>query len=166
MQFRRTTCFPLQEEFKYVYSFLNVIPHIKEWSKLIWSLTIPPSNSTLIWRIFHHWMPIDDNFARIGCHFSIMCNLCKSTIKSDHHLIIECPFLLSYGIGFKPPYIMQWISLGSPIQTHDFYKYLNPEIKKEIQFIMHNMIYKTSYHPCVNLLYHHNNPKNLWQLYM
>ncbi|XP_058745383.1 uncharacterized protein LOC131618104 [Vicia villosa] len=45
------------------YSFISKSYQHHLWSKFIWNPAIPPSNSTLMWRIIHRKMPTDENLA-------------------------------------------------------------------------------------------------------
>lgn len=80
---------------KHAYSFVNMVPIIKEWSKIILNPVIPRLNSTLIWIILNHKMPTDDTLARKGCQFPSTCSLCKRPFETKHHIFLDCTFSLN-----------------------------------------------------------------------
>lgn len=62
---------------KDAYFFMTNTHPNKECAKLIQNPFIPPSISTIIWRIIYYKMPRYVNLAIKGCHVPSMCSLCK-----------------------------------------------------------------------------------------
>lgn len=62
--------------FKDAFLFLNPVRNLAPGFSQIWSKAIPPSRSFLVWRLFHHKMPTDENIRRRGYTLASMCSLC------------------------------------------------------------------------------------------
>ncbi|GAU51712.1 hypothetical protein TSUD_415190, partial [Trifolium subterraneum] len=62
------------------------------WAKLIWSPSIPPSKSLLVWRLFHKKVPTDENLCARGCYVVSQCNLCGKAVETSQHLFWDCAF--------------------------------------------------------------------------
>ena len=60
------------------------------WGKFIWSSSIMPSKTLVLWKFFHGRLPIDQHIQNKGLHICSMCTLCKKHEKSIQHLFFEC----------------------------------------------------------------------------
>ena len=56
------------------------------WGKCIWSSSIPPSKTLVLWKFFHGWLPIDQHIQNKGLHICFMCTLCEKHDESILHL--------------------------------------------------------------------------------
>ena len=56
------------------------------WGKFIWSSSIPPSKTLILWKIFHGRLPTDQHIHNKGLHICSMCTLCEKREKSIQHL--------------------------------------------------------------------------------
>lgn len=81
--------------FKDAYRFQISQPQHLHWAKIIWHISIPPSKSLLIWRLFREKLPTDENLIKRGLYFPSVCNLCGAAQESTTHLFLECPFAVS-----------------------------------------------------------------------
>lgn len=72
--------------------FLKPVSNLAPSFKQIWSKAIPPSRSFLVWRIFHHKMPTDNNLKRRGSIIVSMCSLCCQAEESSSHLFMSCKY--------------------------------------------------------------------------
>jgi ribonuclease HI len=80
---------------KDAYSFFSISgPHIN-WARSIWNIAIPPSKSFMVWRLFHHKMPTDENLSSRGMQLPSMCCLCNKNTETSTHLFLQCPFSLA-----------------------------------------------------------------------
>jgi len=77
---------------KHAFSFLHLRAPLLPWTELIWSSTIPPSNSCIYWRLHLGKMPTDKNLRRRGCIVVSICNLCLKTDESSEHFFLRCQF--------------------------------------------------------------------------
>lgn len=66
-------------------------PHTP-WCKLIWSSSVPPSKSFLLWRILHNKCPTDDQLWMRGCLVVSVCSICGKAYESTMHLFFGCSF--------------------------------------------------------------------------
>ncbi|XP_019422999.1 PREDICTED: uncharacterized protein LOC109332473 [Lupinus angustifolius] len=64
----------------------------RQWCKLIWSSSIPPSKSFTLWRLLNNKMPSDENLQARGCILASKCNLCHVQVESSQHLFLSCSF--------------------------------------------------------------------------
>lgn len=77
---------------KDAYKFLNPCGIPCNWGKLIWSKSIPPSKSFLLWRLLHNKIPTDDQLWARGCHIVSMCCLCGRSYETTHHVFFSCDY--------------------------------------------------------------------------
>jgi hypothetical protein len=61
---------------KKAYEFLFTNYQKLPWTKWLWRISIPPSNSFVVWRCFHNKMPTDENLIKRGCVVVSVCVLC------------------------------------------------------------------------------------------
>lgn len=95
---------------KDAYNFLFPVTSAQYWCKLIWSTSIPPSKSFLIWRLIHNKVPTEDKLWSRGCHVVSICSLCCQDYETSDHLFFGCSFALRF---------WHWLSyvLNMPIDT-------------------------------------------------
>jgi len=60
------------------------------WGKFIWSSSIPPSKTPVLWKVFHGWLPTDQHIQHKGLHICSMCTLCEKHEESIQHLFFKC----------------------------------------------------------------------------
>lgn len=85
--------------FKEAYLHYRPCGQAVSWAKLIWSSTIPPSKSFLVWRILQDRLPTDDKLRSRGCFIVSMCCLCSNNFETTQHLFCDYPLLRRSGIG-------------------------------------------------------------------
>lgn len=78
---------------KEAYFFLYFVRLPTSWGQFIWHNHIPPSRSFMIWRLFHHKMPTDDNLKQRGLLIVSRCNLCGRSEESSLDLFLQCSFV-------------------------------------------------------------------------
>lgn len=78
--------------FKEAYLFLNLFLRTCSWGKSIWSISIPPSRSFLLWRLIYKKLSTDDNLQLRGCTIVSMCSQCSRSAKFVTHLFLESPY--------------------------------------------------------------------------
>ena len=64
------------------------------WGKFIWSSSISPSKTIVLWKVFHGRLPMDQHIQNKGLHICSMCTLCEKHEKSIQHLFFECSNVL------------------------------------------------------------------------
>jgi len=60
------------------------------WGRFIWSLSISPSKTLVLWKFFHGRLPIYQHIQNKGLHICSMFTLCEKHEKSIQHLFFEC----------------------------------------------------------------------------
>jgi ribonuclease HI len=89
------------------------------WQKL-WKLKIPPKHITLLWRILHNALPVQDNLRRRGINCYPLCARCNSKIEDQNHVFCECDWAkrvwfgspLTIRINENNPGLSKWIEDG------------------------------------------------------
>ena len=56
------------------------------WGKFIWSSSIPPSKTLVLWKNFHGRLPTNLHIQNKGLHICSMCRLCEKHEESIQHL--------------------------------------------------------------------------------
>lgn len=92
--------------FKEAYNHLKPIVHPIHWGKSIWSSSIPPSRSFVVWRLLHKEFPTDEQLHCRGCTLVSICSLCGRATESFDHLFFHCSFASRL-----------WTWLGDILQT-------------------------------------------------
>jgi len=64
------------------------------WGKFIWSLSILPSKTLVLWKVFHRRIPTNQHIHNKGLHICSMCTLCEKHGESIQHLFFECSNVL------------------------------------------------------------------------
>lgn len=85
--------------FKDAFLYLNPAGNTVSYGKKLWSTSIPPSRSFLVWRLIHNKVPTDDKLIAKGCTVVSVCSLCY---KAFEILIISScsvSMQLLFGIG-------------------------------------------------------------------
>ena len=60
------------------------------WGKFIWSSSIPPSKTLVLWKNFHGRLRTDQHIQNKGLHICSMCSLCEKQEEYIQHLFFEC----------------------------------------------------------------------------
>jgi hypothetical protein len=68
------------------------------WQKL-WKLKIPPKHSTLLWRILHNALPVQDNLRKRGINCYPLCTRCNAKIEDQNHVFCECEWAKKVWFG-------------------------------------------------------------------
>jgi len=50
--------------------------------KFIWSSSIPPSKTLVLWKVFHGWLPRNWHIQNKGLYIFSMCTLCEKNEES------------------------------------------------------------------------------------
>lgn len=74
---------------KKAYCFLKPSGAACYWGKLIWSSSIPPSKSFLLWRLLHNTVPTDDQLWARGCSMVSICSLCGISYETADHVFFS-----------------------------------------------------------------------------
>lgn len=82
--------------FKVASLHLKPLQNAVDWSKLIWSPSIPPSRSFVAWRLIHNRMPTNENLNARGCVSISVCSLCYKHDESSDHLFLTCEFARAF----------------------------------------------------------------------
>ena len=69
-----------------VVSLLNQLGLFSSWGKFIWSSSIPPSKTLVLWKKFHGRLPTDQHIQNKGLHICFMCKLCEKHEEFIQHL--------------------------------------------------------------------------------
>jgi len=77
---------------KHALCFLHSRSLLLPWAEHIWSVSIPPSHSSIYWRLHHGKMPTDENLKKCGCIVVSICSLCMIVDESSDHLFFHCQF--------------------------------------------------------------------------
>lgn len=77
---------------KEAYCFLNSSGPACYWGKLIWTKSVPPLKSFLLWRLLHNKVPSDDQLWSRGCYVVSMCSLCGSNYETTDHVFFSCAY--------------------------------------------------------------------------
>jgi len=48
-----------------------------QWGKLIWTSSIPPVKTLVLWKVLHQRLPVDKDIQIRGLSLCFMCSLCK-----------------------------------------------------------------------------------------
>jgi ribonuclease HI len=80
---------------KDAYSFFMNPGQKLSWEKSIRDISIPPSKSFMVWRLFHNKLSTDEILSTRGLHLPSMCSLCSKEPESTSHLFLHCPFSLT-----------------------------------------------------------------------
>ena len=64
-----------------------------QWGKLIWTSSIPPAKTLVLWKVLHKRLPIDKDIQVRGISLCSMCSLCRKQEESISHfsLIVLSP---------------------------------------------------------------------------
>jgi hypothetical protein len=68
------------------------------WKKL-WQLKIPPKHTTLMWRILHQALPVQDNLRKRGINCYPLCVRCNTKIEDQNHVFSECDWVKQVWFG-------------------------------------------------------------------
>ena len=76
------------------------------WGKFIWSLSIPPSKTQVLWKVFHWRLLTDQHIQNKGLHIFSMCTLCEKTwrIYSTFYFL-NVLMLCIFGVGFDRSFL-------------------------------------------------------------
>ncbi|XP_058742332.1 uncharacterized protein LOC131614798 [Vicia villosa] len=77
---------------KTAYEFKRTKGDQKEWWRWIWSKSIPPSKSSLVWRLLHRKVPTDEQWRRRNFAMASKCVLCSAAEETDQHLFFDCSY--------------------------------------------------------------------------
>jgi len=65
------------------------------WNQeFIWSSSILPSKTLVLWKFYHGRLPTDQHIQNEGLHICFMCTLCEKHEESIQHLFFECSNVL------------------------------------------------------------------------
>ncbi|RZB80665.1 hypothetical protein D0Y65_030385 [Glycine soja] len=108
----------LKETYKHVCHSNQPLPLFKR----IWYPQIPPSASSLIWRIIHNKLPSQGALRNKGFFIVSMCSLCGSSYETSDHLIYQFPFVVGLwnwlgGISYCHIYTSSILSILSSGKT-------------------------------------------------
>lgn len=78
--------------FKGAFLYLNPPKNAIPWCRIIWSSSIPPTKSFIVWRLVHNRLPTDENLKKKGCSNASICNLCNCSEEASSHLFLTCQF--------------------------------------------------------------------------
>jgi len=72
-----------------------------DWGKFIWSSSILPSKTLVLWKVFYGRLPTDQHIQNKALHICYMCTLCEKYKEFIQHLFFECSNALHiFGAGF------------------------------------------------------------------
>ncbi|XP_058775252.1 uncharacterized protein LOC131649507 [Vicia villosa] len=77
---------------KIAYEFKRPKGFLKEWWQWLWSKSIPPSKSCLVWKLLHNKVPMDEQWRRRNFAFPSRCNLCNEAEETTPHLFFNYKF--------------------------------------------------------------------------
>jgi len=60
------------------------------WGKFIWSSSILPSKTLVLWKFFHEWLPTDQHIQNKGLHICSMCTLYEKHEEFININFFEC----------------------------------------------------------------------------
>ncbi|KAL6175829.1 hypothetical protein ACLB2K_052468 [Fragaria x ananassa] len=104
-------------------AFVFFSSHIdrRNWGKVIWSKTIQPRKSLVVWKALHGRLLTDDALQRRGFSLPSCCSFCGNHVETGVHLLLHCPRIvvlwkwvcLLFNHSFSPWSSLEDVFLGA-----------------------------------------------------
>jgi hypothetical protein len=103
--------------------------------KHLWKIKTPPKYANLIWRIFHHAIPIRNKLSSKGIRCSPLCPRCNNGLETLDHVFMQCDW--AKAVWFGSPMTIKFQNTSQELSLGDWLeKIIINESKEEVENII------------------------------